>query len=76
VLNPDVNLSYAKCTIEGDSIRLGLMSVANIGEATAKKVLIERNANGPFKSLGDFIKRSGLLREEIESLTSSGPSTP
>jgi error-prone DNA polymerase len=72
VLNPDVNLSDARCTIEGGAIRLGLMNVSNVGEATAERVLDERQAGGPFASLGDFMKRTGLLREEVESLTSTG----
>jgi len=68
ILNPDINKSDGKCTIEGGCIRLGLVNVANVGEAASKKVLEERAANGLYKTLGDLMHRTGLQREVVESL--------
>jgi error-prone DNA polymerase len=72
IFNPDINRSSDKCTIEGDAIRLGFLNVANVGEAVSKVITGERTANGPYKSLGDFMRRSGLERQVVESLIYAG----
>jgi error-prone DNA polymerase len=72
VLNPDVDLSLEKCTIEGDAVRLGLLYVREIGEAGAKAIVEVRARGGPFRSLADFMERSRLEREELECLAEAG----
>jgi len=72
ILNPDVNKSLDKCIIEGDSIRLGFLSIAKVGEANTKAILADRGAHGSYISLGDFMQRSGMKQEVVESLTYAG----
>ncbi len=78
VLLPDVNRSDTRCIIENqggmdgsEAMRLGLSYVAGLGEVGTKAVA-EARASGPFTSLADFMQRSGLLREQIESLIDGG----
>ena len=79
VLLPDVNHSDIRCTIErqggndgSGAIRLGLSYVAGLGDVGAKAVAEARDHDGLFTSLADFMQRSGLLREQIESLVDGG----
>ena len=84
VLLPHVNLSDICCTIEtqggktqggksgGEAMRLGLTYVAGLGDVGTKAAVEARERGGPFASLGDFMQRSGLLREQIESLVDGG----
>ncbi|MSQ13666.1 MAG: DNA polymerase III subunit alpha [Dehalococcoidia bacterium] len=72
LLHPHVNRSEAKAIIEGDAIRLGLLSVKNIGEETAKIILGERQHGGPYASLAGLMARTKLRREELDSLAAAG----
>ena len=72
VLNPDVNQSRTKCTIEGRAIRLGFLGVTGLGEASAKAIETGREKNGDFRSIGDFLERSGVLEETAVNLAGSG----
>ena len=72
VLHPDVNLSAARCTDEGDdALRLGLTSVKGVDNRLAERLLFARQA-GEFASLGDLVSRSGLQREALEHLVRAG----
>jgi len=71
-LHPQINRSEAKALIEGETIRLGLHAVKNIGPETARVVLEERQRGGPYGSLADFMSRTKLQREELESLAMAG----
>ena len=71
VLNPDVNLSEKLCTDEGDSIRLGLSYIHSLGEASCFQLLKGRGSR-PFRDLGDFMARSGLLQQQLEDLIDAG----
>jgi error-prone DNA polymerase len=71
VLNPDVNLSSALCSIENGAIRLGLLNVHGLGKAAA--AAIERGrARGPFSSIADFLTRTGVLEEVALNLAGAG----
>ncbi len=70
---PDVNLSGALCTVERDRrIRLGLSEVKGLGKDAALAVVAEREANGPFVSLTDFVERTTLKPEVLERLVLAG----
>jgi error-prone DNA polymerase len=71
-LNPHINLSQDKYVIEKKCIRMGLLSVRNIGPSTGNTILEERNLGGGFGSLYEFTTRTKICREEIESLVMSG----
>ena len=71
ILLPDVNRSDVWCRPEGaDAVRVGLGFVRNWSETTALGVVRERERRGPFRSLGDFVRRSptGLKRTAVENL--------
>lgn len=56
-------------------IRFGLAAVKNVGEATVKSILEERDANGKFKSLPDLCERvenRALNRKVLEALIKCG----
>jgi error-prone DNA polymerase len=72
VLNPDINKSYAKCLIENDALRLGFPNVTGLGEASAKAIEEGREKGGDFKTIGDFLERTGVLEEIALNLASAG----
>ena len=45
----------------------GLSSLSGIGEATAKKIIADREKNGPFKTTKDITRVSGDRRQEVRS---------
>jgi error-prone DNA polymerase len=67
---PDINVSDVWCTVEGKAVRIGLGFVRHWSEETATATVVEREQNGPFKSVGDFIRRAPatLKRTAIEAL--------
>src|SRR5260370_41995754 len=67
---PAVNASDVWCTIEGGAVRVGLGFVRDWSDETATAVVLERDRNGPFRSLGDFVRRAPprLKRTAIEHL--------
>ena len=72
ILPPSINKSLVRFSTEEDnSIRVGLTAVKNVGESAVKKLVIDREVHGPFRSFGDFLKRSEELeinKKMIESL--------
>ena len=67
---PDINVSDVWCTVETKSVRIGLGFIRHWSEETATATVVEREQNGPFKSVGDFIRRAPpqLKRTAIEAL--------
>ena len=65
---PDVNLSEAKCSIEGDAVRIGLEYVTSVGAEDAK-ALAEAS---PFESVVDLAQRTSIGQGGLESLIASG----
>ncbi len=61
VLGPSVNESNLKFTVnEKDEIRFGLAAVKGVGEGAVRSIVAEREANGPFKDIYDFVRRTDL----------------
>src|SRR5690606_26882476 len=59
VLGPDVNESNLKFTVnDKDEIRFGLGAIKGVGENAVKSIVEEREANGPFTDLFDFVIRT------------------
>src|SRR6267378_3558046 len=74
---PDVNVSDVWCTVEQGAgsgergaVRIGLGFVRHWSEETATETALEREQRGPFKSVGDFVRRAPpkLKRTAIEAL--------
>ncbi|WAM32915.1 DNA polymerase III subunit alpha [Caldicellulosiruptor morganii] len=75
VLPPDINRSSYDFTIEGNSIRFGLRAIKSLGENVISHILKEREQNGEFKDLYDFIMRvdtNTVNKRIIENLIKSG----
>jgi error-prone DNA polymerase len=87
VLPPDINRSRANCTVEeemgnekweiagggGLAVRIGLRYVRGMSlEKGACEIEEERERDGPFRSLFDFLERTRLKREAVENLIACG----
>ena len=76
VLGPDVNESFLKFSVNnaGD-IRFGIGAVKGVGEGAVMNIIEEREKNGAFKDVFDFVERVNLStcnRKNIESLALAG----
>jgi DNA polymerase-3 subunit alpha (Gram-positive type) len=68
----DVRRSDAtRFTVEGDALRLPLVTVATLGEAAAASV-VEARAERPFSSVLDIRERTRLTRSQVETLREIG----
>lgn len=81
ILPPDINESYSDFTVvveEGNvtnKIRFGLRNVKNFGEEIGKAIIAERKANGPFKTIEDFLERvqhKNMNKKSLEALIMCG----
>ncbi|MCX6354284.1 MAG: DNA polymerase III subunit alpha [Candidatus Aureabacteria bacterium] len=75
ILPPDVNESYSRFTVVGDSIRFGLAAIKNVGASAVDSIISAREQGGRFASLFDFTCRidSRLVNKKvIESLICGG----
>jgi error-prone DNA polymerase len=67
---PDVNVSDVWCTVEDAAVRVGLSFIREWSDEFATQVVEERERRGPFRGLGDFVRRAPprLSRSAIEYL--------
>jgi error-prone DNA polymerase len=67
---PDINASDVYCTLEVDAVRVGLGFIRSWGLDVTEDVVLERERNGPFRSLSDFVRRAPpkLSRDAIDNL--------
>ena len=75
VLPPDINYSYPKFTVNGDSIRFGLAAIKNVGMNVVESIVTSRGKKGKFISLQDLagkIDLSSVNKRAIESLIKAG----
>src|SRR3989441_1074527 len=59
---PDVNKSDVWCDVEGAAVRVGLGFIRDWSEETASAVVTERARGGPFRGIGDFVRRAAAHR--------------
>ena len=75
-LGPDVNESQRKFSAnKKGEIRFGLSAIKGMGDAAAINIIEEREKNGPYKDIYDFVQRvnlSAVNRKALESLALSG----
>ena len=75
-LGPDVNESYQKFGVNHHGeIRFGLAAIKGIGDGVAQSIIDEREKNGPYKDIFDFVQRinfNQVNRKAFESLALSG----
>lgn len=76
VLGPDVNESDLDFTVNSrGEIRFGLAAIKNVGESAAQAIISERNGNGSYRNVFDFIRRVNLRtvnKRSLEALASAG----
>jgi len=86
VLSPDINASNESFTPVLDdpedraagrpgSIVFGLSAIKGVGDAAAKAIIGEREANGPYKGLDDLLERAdarALNKRVVECLAKTG----
>jgi len=75
VLPPDVNHSYPHFAVESGSIRYALAAIKNVGEQAMQVIVDEREKNGAFSDMGDFVKRvdaGSMNRRQLEHLIAAG----
>ena len=75
-LGPDVNESYQKFGVNHHGeIRFGLAAIKGMGDGVAQAIIDEREKNGLYKDIYDFVKRINfgqVNRRAIEALALSG----
>ena len=75
VSTPDINLSSSDFTVNDNEILFGLSAVRNVGDITADKIVLERESNGHFESIEDFLSRidsRSLNKRGVEALIQGG----
>ena len=83
VLPPDINESFSEFTVVYNSddskdqaaIRFGLTTIKNFGAGIADSIIRERQEQGPFGSLTDFLLRvqdKNLNKKSLEALITTG----
>ena len=77
VLPPDLNESFEKFSVvkEKNAIRFGLLAIKNVGENIVKEIIKERERNGRFENIENFLQRichKDLNKKSLESLTKAG----
>lgn len=76
VLGPDINESLKGFAVnQKGEIRFGLGGLKGVGEAAIESLIRERNQNGPYCDIFDFIKRVNqrtVNKKSMESLAYSG----
>ena len=66
-------LAGERVPVAGDeALLLGFLHVGGLGEAAAIAIVQERERGGPYKDLGDAMRRTGLHREAVENLVTAG----
>ena len=76
VLPPSVNYSFVEFGVnKNEEILYGLGAIKNVGEAVSQLLIDERNLNGEFKNLKNFLERvspSVINKKTLENLIKSG----
>jgi len=76
VLGPDVNESFGRFTVnKNGDIRFGLSAIKGVGDAAVQGIIEEREKNGKFKDIYDFVERVNLQqanKKNLEGLAISG----
>ena len=76
VAAPSVNHSEMDFAVDNEGrIRFGLQAISGMGEAASAAIIDEREKNGPYKDIFDFLKRVDLHavnRKNIEVMVKAG----
>ncbi|HBA97724.1 MAG TPA: DNA polymerase III subunit alpha [Lachnospiraceae bacterium] len=75
IIPPDINSGYGEFYVSGGKIMYGMSAIKGIGTPVLKEILTERDKNGSFISMHDFITRissKSANRHTIENFIKSG----
>jgi DNA polymerase-3 subunit alpha len=75
VLPPDINAGQGEFTAEGKNIRYGLYAIKALGRPVIDRIISEREAGGPYRTLQDFIERTmdrDVNKRAVENLIKAG----
>lgn len=75
LLPPDVNHSESGFKVEDGAIRYALGALKNVGAAAMDSLVAEREKNGPFKDIFDFMERVDgkvINKRQLENLIGAG----
>ena len=76
VLGPDINESMLDFSSnKAGDIRFGMAAIKGVGEAAVRSIIEEREKNGPYKNIYDFVERANfgvINRKCMENLAYAG----
>ncbi|MGD9650103.1 MAG: DNA polymerase III subunit alpha [Dongiaceae bacterium] len=75
LLPPDINKSFPHFAPEGNAIRYALAAIKGVGDQAMQALVAERQANGPFKNIENFVGRLDgkvLNKRQLEALIGAG----
>jgi len=72
IVSPDINKSKYEYFGRKDSVFIGFMQIKNLSYKAVEAFLYEREKNGLYKNLNDFLGRAGIGRADAEILVKAG----
>ena len=75
IIRPSINNCFADFRADKNKILYGLGAIKNVGFEAISNLVNEREKNGPFKSIDDFINRSNpkdVNKLQLEGMVKSG----
>ena len=75
ILPPDINTGEGNFSVSGNNILYGLSAIKSVGRPVIEAIVAEREKNGQFKHLKDFIERltgKEVNKRTIESFIKAG----
>ncbi len=70
---PDINNSNFNCDVKnGNIIVYGLSNILNVGTVTARAIIEEREANGTYTNIIEFIRRTNIDTGSLSALIKAG----
>jgi len=75
LLPPDVNYGEADFSVDNGNIRYGLSAIKSVGSSTVLSIIKEREQNGMYRDLEDFITRVSMYdanKRTVENLIKAG----
>ncbi|WP_020577745.1 error-prone DNA polymerase [Actinopolymorpha alba] len=71
--DPDAPVDDARHRRDGRfAVRLGLAGIRSIGEEVARRIVTERETNGPYADQADLVRRVELTATQMEALATAG----
>lgn len=75
LLPPDVNSGSGRFSVDDGAIRYGLYAIKSVGRPVIDAIVAEREKNGPFSTLTDFLERvhgRDINKRSVENLIKAG----